>query len=412
MLSTLLALCLASPDLSRPPNVILIISDDQAFGDFGFMGHPTIKTPHLDKLAAESLVFERGYVPSSLCRPSLASMITGLYPHQHKLTGNDPPPGVDRAVLLEHIKNVPTLPKLLSPLGYRSLQTGKWWEGECQCGGFDEGMTHGDPKRGGRHGDEGLKIGRKTMKPIEDFLNSCGEDPFFLWYAPFLPHTPHNPPERFLSLYKSHDRPLPIAKYFAMCSWFDETCGDLLDLIDQGGLRENTLIVFVVDNGWIQREDRRGFAPRSKRSPYEGGVRTPIFFHWPGHIAPQRLSVPVSSIDIAPTVLAACGTELPKNLPGLDLLHAVRTSLFDRECLFGAQFTHDIVDVGNPQKSVLSRWVIRGDYKLIDFVESAKPSEIYNLINDPHEAESMTPSNEQLVAELEALLDLWWRIER
>ena len=73
------------------PNVVMIISDDQAWGDFGFMGHPVIQTPHLDRLASQSLVFTRGYVPSSLCRPSLATLATGLYPHQHRITSNDPP---------------------------------------------------------------------------------------------------------------------------------------------------------------------------------------------------------------------------------------------------------------------------------------------------------------------------------
>jgi uncharacterized sulfatase len=74
----------------QPPNVLMIVSDDQAYGDYGFMGHPVIRTPHLDKLASESAVFRRGYTPTALCRPSLMSMITGLYPHQHRVTGNDP----------------------------------------------------------------------------------------------------------------------------------------------------------------------------------------------------------------------------------------------------------------------------------------------------------------------------------
>ena len=77
-------------DVARPPNVVMIISDDQAWTDFGFMGHAEVQTPHLDALASRSMVFERGYVPSSLCRPSLATMITGLYPHEHGITGNDP----------------------------------------------------------------------------------------------------------------------------------------------------------------------------------------------------------------------------------------------------------------------------------------------------------------------------------
>src|SRR5215472_16338842 len=126
------------------PNVVLIISDDQGWTDYGFMGHKQVQTPHLDKLASQSLVFRRGYVPSSLCCPSLASIITAKYPHQHKITGNDPPTPAGRkrgdvewdkafqagrAVMTKHMEESATLPRLLAPRGYLCLQTGKWWQG-------------------------------------------------------------------------------------------------------------------------------------------------------------------------------------------------------------------------------------------------------------------------------------------
>ena len=133
--------------VASPPNIVLIISDDQGWGDFSFMGHPHIKTPNLDRLASESLTFTHGYVPSSLCCPSLASIITGLYPHQHKVTSNDPigPKGMKpaefrksaafqegREIMNRHLEAVPTLPRLLAEDGYVSLQTGKWWQGNLQ----------------------------------------------------------------------------------------------------------------------------------------------------------------------------------------------------------------------------------------------------------------------------------------
>ena len=100
------------------PNIILAMADDQGWGDMGYMGHKVLKTPHLARLAAERVVFPRGYVPTSLCRPSLASMVSGLYPHQHKITGNDPPRGTDRKEMLRHIKTVSythlTLPPIYS----------------------------------------------------------------------------------------------------------------------------------------------------------------------------------------------------------------------------------------------------------------------------------------------------------
>ena len=231
------------------------------------MGHPQIQTPHLDRLASQSVVFTRGYTPTSLCRSSLMTIISGLYPHQHLITGNDPPKGTDRREMLRHIRRTPTLPKLLAKEGYVSFQSGKWWEGNHAEGGFTAGMTHGDPSRGGRHGDEGLKIGRQGLQPFYEFLDANKGKPFFLWYAPMLPHQPHNPPDRLLAKYKDKTDSLFVAKYWANCEWWDETCGELLSYLDKQGLADNTLVVYVTDNGWIQNPTANPFAARSKRSP-------------------------------------------------------------------------------------------------------------------------------------------------
>ncbi|MDP6357196.1 MAG: sulfatase-like hydrolase/transferase, partial [Planctomycetota bacterium] len=174
--------CQAEP---TKPNIVLIISDDQSWTDFGFMGHPDIKTPHLDKLASESVVFKRGYVPTALCRPSLMTLVTGHYASTHGVTGNDPSPKYAqrnsqlskdrRASLISYVNKVESLPKLLGEQGYLSHQSGKWWEGNFKNGGFTHGMTRGFPQRGGRHGDDGLRIGRTGMKPIEDFVDMAVE---------------------------------------------------------------------------------------------------------------------------------------------------------------------------------------------------------------------------------------------
>src|ERR1044071_4813333 len=136
--SNLVLNCLQTSAAGTKPNVVMIISDDQGWMDFGFMGHSVVKTPHLDKLAAGSAVFPNGYVPTSLCRASLATLLTGLYASQHKICCNDPPDGVDRAAMHPFIKNAPTVPRLLQQAGYRSLQTGKFWEGHYSNGGFTD----------------------------------------------------------------------------------------------------------------------------------------------------------------------------------------------------------------------------------------------------------------------------------
>jgi arylsulfatase A-like enzyme len=139
-------------------------------------------------------------------------------------------------------------------------------------------MTRGFPLPGGRHGDDGLEIGRQGMGPVTSFIDqaTAAKKPFFVWYAPFLPHTPHNPPERLFAKYKAKGITSDfIARYYAMVEWFDETCGQLLQHLDAKGLTETTLIVYVGDNGWIQRPDAAGYAPRSKQSANEGGIRQP-----------------------------------------------------------------------------------------------------------------------------------------
>ncbi|QEG24622.1 sulfatase-like hydrolase/transferase [Mariniblastus fucicola] len=432
MLCLLLTTSLQADESESPPNIVLIISDDQAWTDYGFMGHADIETPNLDKLAAQSLTFTRGYVPTSLCRPSLASIITGLYPIQHHISGNDPAiGGEDRetriAALNAKIKSLDTLPKLLATKGYVSFQSGKWWEGSFADGGFTHGMTHGDRKRGGRHGDEGLKIGRQGLQPVYDFIEDAGEKPFFVWYAPFLPHTPHNPPKRLLEKYTAEGRPESLAKYYAMCEWFDETCGQLVDHIDSKGLGENTIVIYVTDNGWIQRTQEsnvpkdwnKPFAPRSKQSPSEGGVRTPIMVRWPETIEPvMDQETLVSSIDLAPTILQAAGIEVPKAMTGLDLMSVARGEALNREALCGEIFAHDIADIDDPSKSLLYRWCVVGDEKLIKcfdgqtgrnggihkHMQGDKSTQLFDLKVDPHETKNLFEERREKAISLESSL--------
>ena len=412
----------AAASAAKKPNVVLIISDDQGWGDYGFMGHDVIKTPHIDRLASQSLVLTRGYVPTSLCRPSLATLSTGLYPHQHRIVGNDPKGGgrnhAGREAMIQRFEQLPSVPRLLGKNGYVSFQSGKWWEGHHTRGGFTAGMTHGDVKRGGRHGDAGLKIGRQGMKPLFDFIDRAvkvDRKPFFIWYAPFLPHTPHNPPKRLLAKYTAPGRSPFIARYHAMCEWFDETCGQLLAYLDKNRLADNTLVAYICDNGWIQRPDRGGADfNRSKRSPYDGGVRTPIMLRWPGRIQPRTdKQTLASSIDLPPTILTACGVKPTAQMPGLNLLDT--PAVEKRKTLFGEVFTHDVVDLADPATSLRHRWCVEGRWKLIVPSKRHVPdgrTELYDLIADPHEKNDLAVKHPDTVARLRKLLDQWWTPRR
>ena len=418
---------------TRSPNIVLIISDDQGWTDYGFMGHPLIQTPHLDRLARESIVFRRGYVPTALCRPSLMTLATGHYAHRHGVTGNDPSPRhadpksalfhERRAALVSYIDRFGTLPELLAERGYLSHQSGKWWEGSFLRGGFTHGMTRGFPEEGGRHGDTGLEIGREGLSPVTDFVDLAmrEEKPFFVWYAPFLPHTPHNPPPRLLKKYQGEGLPPRIAGYYAMCEWLDETVGHLVGYLETKGIRDNTLIVYVTDNGWIQNPEGRAYAPGSKQSPYEGGVRTPILFSWPAALEPVERDETVSSIDLFPTILAAAGAAIPGDLPGLNLLpHLQAPGEIPRASVFGEGFAHDIADISSPEASLLYRWCIEGRWKLIltydgevnryaaSHPRSEGGTQLFDLIRDPHERTNVAADHPQTVVRLSERIAAWY----
>jgi arylsulfatase A-like enzyme len=434
-LRTILTLLLFASTLhaSEKPNIVVILSDDQAWTDYGFMGHDEIKTPHLDKLAERSLVFERGYVASPLCRPSLASMLTGLYPSDHGVTGNDVDARNNRAALDAPVQasfnKLPSFVRLLTENGYLSHQSGKWWEGSFKDGGFTHGMTLGAPRPDARHGDVGLTIGREGMKPITDFLDhaTAEKKPFLLWYAPFLPHTPHNPPQRLLKKHTQPGRAAEVAKYYAMCEWFDETCGTLLDELQRRGLAENTLIVYICDNGWAttasnaadpNQKNYKSFALRSKSSPFENGIRTPIMVSWPAHIKPARPKDFAHAIDIFPTIAAATGLKAPDGLPGINLMD--ESARKNRDTIYGqVNSTHNMTP-GDPDHTLQYLWCISGDWKLMvrhngsDTTDykvlhdwDKLPTRLYNLQKDPQEKNELSATHPEIVEKLRKKIEAW-----
>lgn len=409
---------------SSKPNVVFLLSDDQGWMDYGFMGHPHVQTPHLDTLAAEGLLYERGYVTAPLCRPSLASLATGLYPHQTGIRGNDPvmPEGTrpgggkpgDKDLWVKMRKRM-TAPlrqqtsfiKELKANGYATLQTGKWWEGNPLEHGFTDAMSHGDPARGGRHGDRGLKIGRDTMQPIYSFVEKATEaaQPFFIWYGVYLPHFPHNAPERLFNKYKDSAPDEPTAWYWANVEWLDETCGQLIGYLKEKGLYDNTIFVYTCDNGWVQDSKRRNKSIRSKKEPVEAGIRTPIFITHANTIEPQReKEILASNIDIAPTILHACGITPPDLMHGLDLRDPKALAKRDRIFVDIYEHNSDLDQLDDLDSGLVARVVIDGWDKLI-----ARPSgnELYDLKNDPDDRHTIATQNPEKVQKLSAILEDW-----
>jgi len=414
----------------RPPNIVMIISDDQGYRDFGFMGGGEVRTPNLDRLASKSARYPKTYVPSSVCRPSLATLLTGLYPHQHGIHFNHPPDKSQRQRAEYLIRSVQTLPRVLSAAGYRTLQTGKFWEGHYRNAGFTDGMTLGKPadieprlklRSGHGNGDAGLAIGRETMQPIVRFIDENRAQPFFIWYAPYLPHTPHNAPEEYPQPYLGDpDVPRHRVQYYGACSWFDDTVGSLIDHIEAQGLAEDTLFVFVVDNGWQPalngKVDRR-----TKRSPFDLGLRTPVLLRWDGKIKPATHESLVSTVDLVPTMLAAAGlTNKMPGLPGESLLPSARGQVKLRNGpVYGEIYPGDATSLGYPSRHIAYRWVREGDWKLIVPHPDAKGrvyrnyvprTALFNLAEDPREESDLAGMEEYAsrVREMRRLLAAWW----
>jgi len=346
---------------AQTPNIVFILSDDQSWTDYSFMGDKNIETPRIDQFAKESLAFTRSYVPTPLCSPSLATIITGLYPKDHGILGNDKvferikgdraTSRIHRAAaytpIISAFEKQTTLPDLLKEKGYISFQTG------------------------------------------------------FLWYAPFLPHRPHNPPQRLFEKYQKKTDSEHLAKYWAMCEWFDETCGQLFDLIEEKGLTENTLFVYVCDNGWAQDPTKSGYLKHSKRAPYDMGIRTPIMYKWKGKITPKMDNKTItSSIDMVPTVLDILGIEKPENLPGINVLE--ENALQDRNGIFGEVYAHDFDTVEN---SMYYNMAIFPPYKIIIPDPVRKKDEVVQLFNidqDPFEKKNIAANYPEIVEKLTA----------
>jgi uncharacterized sulfatase len=413
ILMVFLVACVSRGEDKRP-NIILIISDDHTYSHYGFMGHGIVQTPHLDRMAGESLLYTRGYA-TPVCSPSLATLLTGKSPRDHGITGNDlyDGPRTERDQLRDRLlANKLILPKALSDAGYLTFQTGKLWNSSFK----DMGFTHGMTARKDRHGGAGLTIGREGMEPIYQFIDGAVAEkkPFFIWYAPLLPHDPHNPPERLLEKYRGKGPTNHAEVYHAMVAWMDETCGELDGWLGKKGLKENTVVLYLSDNGWDPNHGYKG--SRAKLTPYEKGIRTPMFVRWPGRVKPARdEETPASILDFVPTILNVAGVKAPEALPGLDLRD--REAMKARNTIFVEAYRHDIMDLTNPVKSQVALTVIAGWMKLIvpgpekhhdskkKFAELAGVIELFDLKNDPGEKVNLAGEEPEEVARLKSLVD-------
>ncbi len=308
-----------SPPTQAPlsPNLILIIADDMAWDDSGAYGHPSIRTPNIDRLAEEGMRFDQAFLTTSSCSPSRSSIITGTYPHQTDAEQLHWPLPPDKVTFVEKLK----------ASGYWCAQAGKWHLGEAVKGRFDflaeEDLADPDPIAENESASlpENDGSGCHLWLPT---LNSRPEGkPFFLWLAAVDPHRgyadsiiaqAHEPEDVRIPPYMPDNAQVreDFTRYYDEISRMDDYIGQVMEALEDQGLAENTVILFITDNG-------RPF-PRDKTTLYDGGIRTPFIVRWPGQVAAgSATDALVSTVDIAPTFLALAGLEAGTNFEGKNL---------------------------------------------------------------------------------------------
>lgn len=341
------------------PNLVLIIADDMNWDDCGVYGHPSIRTPNIDRLANDGMLFEHAYLTTSSCSPSRSSIITGRYPHN---TGAEqlhwPLP-----------EGTKTFVGALKSSGYHTVAAGKWHLGDAVKPDFDEiyeASTAGFVLPSGKDGEPPKMIAAQPSgcEDWEKALAGCPDDkPFFLWLAALDPHREYKPgaldpphsPEDVIVPPHLPDTPAvreDLRLYYDEIGRLDSYVGKVVEQLEENGKAENTLILFISDNG-------RPF-PRDKTTLYDGGIKTPWIVKWPAKIAPSlRTQALVSAVDIAPTFLALAGADTnAMAMPGKDFSKVFADSGKSvRKYAFAEDHWHDYEDH--------SRSVMTAQYKLI-----------------------------------------------
>lgn len=411
--------------LAEQPNIVLIISDDHDNEHLGFMGNQTVHTLNLDRLARAGTVFTRAHLPMSRCHPTLASFLSGRWPHQTGVYSNF---GAAR------LDPTNSLPRLLRDVGYATYVEGKYWEGDPR----EMGFTHGK----GQTANSFVREGQTDLFAFIDEVG--GQYPMFIWWAPKIPHLPHDPPPEYRALFDRREILVPpwigedrresfLRKEhlsLAMEAWLDDGVGKLEEKLREKGVYEDTLFVFVIDNGWCN-----GLV--SKGSPFEKGVRTPVFFSWPAKIkAGQRFDVLTSTLDIYPTILEYAGAKTPASAAGNNLQPIIdgRTTT-NRERLFGAIYPAFVTETDErPERDIYAlyvrdeRWKYilfvqdvvasrNADYFRIQSIETDYPTrrkgaqDLYDLRADPTERTNLAakPEHAQRLAEMHTAVLAWWQ---
>ncbi|WP_087018308.1 sulfatase family protein [Thaumasiovibrio subtropicus] len=424
-------------DLETKPNVIVIYTDDQGWGDVGYHGFDDIHTPHIDALAAGGTYFTQAYVSASVCAPSRAGMLTGVYQQRMGIYGN---------FAQNHIpRSQPLMMEMMQSLGYKTGVVGKWHMGEPTGKPNERGADFFYGFHGGSHNyllsdaEEGGKpwlspLYRNTTPepPIQEsngyltelftdeavgFIERHVDQPFFLHLAHFAVHHPWQVPDGYIERLDHLEVHHEERRFFAAQSLvLDDGVGALMATLDKHNLTDNTLIFFMSDNGTPQgqgfeepRRKQRGETTMSSPGPfngfkgdtYEGGIRVPFIIHYPAQIpAGQVYPHMVSALDIMPTIAARFNYSLDAdfNFDGVDLLPFL---------------VDEANSTSKPHTTLYWRrdedYAIRdGDWKLTwNDANGPQTIQLFNMANDPFEDNDLANTHSEIAQNLKDQFDAW-----
>jgi len=415
--------------LAERPNVVLILTDDQGYSDVGFNGNPIVKTPALDQFASTAVVFDRFYA-NPVCSPTRAALMTGRNAY--------------RTGVFETQEGVSILPpseltiaEALKSAGYRTGLFGKWHLGDNAPArpmdqGFDRSLMHVAGMIGAPYSPldaqsyfDPVLIDDGVEKRFEgycadifndaaiDFINEADDAPFFVYLAQNTPHHPLTVADRYAQPYRDAGLSEDTSRYYGMITNIDDNFGRLLHALEKKGVADNTVIVFLGDNGTSslhKQDDLWECGLRGRKTyVYENGIRVPMFIHVSGGSA-ARLNEPASVEDIMPTILDLCGIQAESKMDGMSLLPVLNGgALPDRSFYF--QFHR-----GRPPVRYRNAAVVSGDWKLVqpvgrggeDYSPETARFELYNLKADQNETSDLATEKPEVVSRLKAEYDAWY----
>ena len=432
------------------PNIIFIYADDLGYGDLGSYGQQDIKTPHLDKMADEGMLFTQAYAGHTVCAPSRSALITGLHTGRTQIRGNLSRATGERVPLPD---TAVTVADILAEQGYVNGLFGKWGLGEAGTEGIptrqgfhefygflNQARAHGYCADMLWHNEDivfipqnsamrcGLHNAEWYQQKLLDFIGENRENPFFIYYATQLPHSELRSTEQDLEQYLDEEgnsifdeipyyggrgpTDIPFATYAAMVSQLDRHVGEIIDLIEEEGLSENTLVIFTSDNGPHRSGgydpdyfNSSGGLRGEKRYLYEGGVRVPMIAKWPGKIEPGSVSDYLwAAWDLMPTVAELAGAEsnVPDDIDGVSAVPVFFGKEMERP---NEIYFENNGETGREQAfGDMGVSVRKGRWKAITNVSLQDDLELYDMDNDPEETQNLASEYPEKVRELKNII--------